>query len=171
MTHYWLTDRRTGAQYIYNPGNPDHGSRSEDGINWDRPIDDAQLAQRQIIMGEIMAQAERDWEVKAERQRERDRERDRERLADLARDRERLADLARERERLIGNMETPEAIRERHKARIEALLALKAEVDKKTIGEHLMGVLGCAMFAVCLASCVALTVACIDVIIKTVGAW
>jgi hypothetical protein len=153
MTYHLLTDRRTGAQYIYNPGQPDHGSSSEDGINWDRPIDDDHLAQRQIIMGEIMAQAERDWEVKAERQRERDR------LAALHD--EALANH-------IGNMETPEAIRERAKARIEAL---KAKVNKKTIGEHLMSVLGCAMFAVCLAASVALTIACVDIILKTVRAW
>jgi len=119
MTHYWLTDRRTGAQYIYNPGQPDHGSSSEDGINWNRPVDDAHLSRRQIIMDEIMA--------------------------DVA--------------------------HERHQARIEALMKLKAEVDRKTIGEHLMNVLGCAMFAVCLVGCATVVIIGIDAIIKIVRAW
>ena len=166
MTYYWLTDRKTGTQYIYNPGQPDHGSKSTDGVNWHRPVNDAHLSRRQEIMAEIMAQAERDWEAKAELQRRRpspqERDRERDRLAALQD--ETLANH-------IGNMETPEAIRERHKARIEALMALKAEVDKKTIGEHLMNVLGCVAFAVCLAGCAMIAVTCIDVIIKTVRAW
>ena len=72
----------------------------------------------------------------------------------------------------FGGMQTPEeAIRERHQARIEALLDLKKIVDRKTIGEHLMNVLGCALFAVFLAGGTTLVVLCIDAIIKTVRAW
>ncbi len=157
MTHYWLTNPEDGLQYIYNPGNPDHGSCSLDGINWDRPVDDAHLSRRQIIMDEIM-EAERDLKGKAERERKR--------LAD-----QQDKTFANH----FGNMETPEAaaeaIRERHKARIEALLDLKKIVDCKTIGEHMMNVLGCAMFAVCIAGGTMFVVLCIDAILKTVRAW
>ena len=160
MTHYWLTNPEDGLQYIYNPGNPDHGSCSLDGINWDRPVDDAHLSRRQIIMDEIMAQAERGWEVKAERQRER------ERLAALQ-----DGTLANH----IGNMETPEAVaereRERQKHNRKAMKEIKKLVDRTTIGEHMMSVLGCALFAVCIAGGTMFVVLCIDAILKTVRAW
>lgn len=155
MTHYWLTDRTDGLQYIHNPGNPDHGSRSYDGIIWDRPVDDAHLSRRQIIMDGIMAE-ERDLKVKAERQRERAR------LADQQD--ETLANH-------FGGMDTPEAAHERHRARVEALLDLKKIVDRKTIGEHMMNVLGCALYACFMAAFALLTVACIDAILKIVRAW
>lgn len=158
MTHYWLTDRKTGTQYIYHPGEPDHGSVSEDGINWDRPIDDDHLAQRQIVMGEIMAQAERDWEIKAERQRERDR---------LA------AQQGETPANHIGNMETPEAAaeRDRREMNLKAIRAMRKELNRKTFSEHLMGVLVCAMVAVAFAGCVRYTIGFIDQILNTVRAW
>lgn len=71
----------------------------------------------------------------------------------------------------FGGMDTPEAAAERHRKRIEALLDLKKIVDRKTIGEHMMDVLGCALFACFMAAFALLTVACIDAIIKIVGAW
>ena len=150
MTHYWLTDT-DGSQYINNPGGPNHASKSNDGgVTWDRPRNNNTVVQREERMDEIMAMAERNMAAEAKR------------LAALQEDA-----FANH----FGNMETPEAIRERHKARIEALLALKAEVDKKTIGEHLMNVLVCAMVAVAFAGCVRYTIGFIDQIIKTVGTW
>ncbi len=71
----------------------------------------------------------------------------------------------------IGNMETPEAATARHRERIEALMDLKKIVDRKTIGEHLMNVLGCVFFAVCIAGGTMFVVLCIDAILKTVRAW
>lgn len=56
MTHYWLMDK-DGTQYISNSGNPDDGSVSKDGFNWERPVDEDQLAQRQIIMVGILERA------------------------------------------------------------------------------------------------------------------
>jgi hypothetical protein len=158
MTHYWLTNPEDGLHYIHNPGYPDHGSCSLDGINWDRPVDDAHLSRRQIIMDEIMARAKHNWEVKAERQRER------KRLADQQD--ETLANH-------IGNMETPEAAaeRERQKQNLKAIKAIRKELDRTTIGEHMMSVLGCALFAVCIAGGTMFVVLCIDAILKTVRAW
>jgi hypothetical protein len=158
MTHYWLTDRNDGLQYIYNPGQPDHGSCSYDGINWDRPVDDAHLAQRQIIMDGIMARAKHDWDATTARQRERER---------LAAQQD--GTLANH----IGNMETPEAAaeRERQKQNLKAIKAIRKELDRTTIGEHMMSVLGCALFAVCIAGGTMFVVLCIDAILKTVRAW
>ena len=149
MIHYWLTDT-DGSQYINNPGCPDHASKSNDGVTWDRPRNNNTVVQREERMAEIMAIAERNMAAEAKR------------LAALQEDA-----FANH----FGNMETPEAAVERHRARVEALLALKAEVDKKTIGEHLMNIVLWAMASVAFAGCVRYTIGFIDQIIKTVGAW
>lgn len=150
MTHFWLTDPITGRQYINNPGNPNHGSCSPDGVTWYRPLNNEHLSRREAHMKKIMKQIER------------------ERLAALQ-----DGTLANH----IGNMETPEAAAERERERerreqnLKAMKELKKIVDRKTIGEHLMDVLGCALFACFMAAFALLTVACIDAIIKIVGAW
>jgi hypothetical protein len=195
MIHYWLTDT-DGSQYINNPGCPDHASKSNDGgVTWDRPRNVNTVVQREERMAEIMEMAERNRE--AERQRLAD-QRDANLYRNVANDpefQERMARDARQaspetmakasaaqaqllleglqdNRNHIGNMQTPgEAALERHKARVAGLLALKAEVDKKTIGERMADVLGCAMFAVCLVGCATVTVIGIDAIIKIVGAW
>ena len=130
MTHYWLTDRTDGLKYIHNPGYPDHGSCSLDGVNWDRPVDDAHLSRRQIIMDRIMAE-ERDLKAKAGRERE----------------------------------------RERQEQNLKTIKAMRKELSRNTLSENMVAVLGCALFAVCLAGGATFVVHCIDVIIKTVRAW
>ena len=153
MIHYWLTDT-DGSQYLNNPGFPDHASKSNDGgVTWDRPRNNNTMVQREERMAEIMLMAERNREAKDARIK---------RLADQQD--ETLANH-------FGGMDTPEAAAERHRARIEALLDLKKIVDRKTPGEHLMNVLGCALYACFMAAFALLTVACIDAIIKIVGAW
>ncbi len=154
MIHYWLTDI-DGSQYINNPGGPDHGSKSIDGgVTWDRPRNVNTLTQREERMAEIMMMAERN------------REAERKRLADQQD--ETLANH-------FGNMETPETAAERERERreqnLKAMKELKKLVDRKTIGEHMMNVLGCALFAVCIAGGATVVVACIDAILKTVRAW
>lgn len=152
MTHYWLTDT-DGTQYINNPGGPDHASKSIDGgVTWDRPRNKNTMVQREERMDEIMAMAERN------------REAERDRLAD-----QRDKTLANH----FGNMETPEAAaeRERQKQNLKAIKAIRKELDRKTIGEHMMSVLGGALFACFMAAFALLTVVCIDAIIKIVGAW
>ena len=71
----------------------------------------------------------------------------------------------------FGGMDTPEAAAERHRARVEALLDLKKIVDRKTIGEHLMNVLGCVLFTVCLGGGTTFVILCVDAILKIVRAW
>ena len=71
----------------------------------------------------------------------------------------------------FGGMDTPEAAAERHRARIEALLDIKKIVDRKTPGEHLMNVLGCALFTVCVGGGTTFVILCVDAIIKIVKAW
>jgi len=153
MIHYWLTDT-DGSQYINNPGTPEHASKSIDGgVTWDRPRNNNTMVQREERMAEIMLMAKRNREASDAR---------RKRLAD-----QQDKTLANH----IGNMETPEAAAERHRERIKALLDLKKIVDRKTIGEHMTFVLGCALFACFMAAFALLTVVCIDAIIKIVGAW
>ena len=192
MTHFWLTDT-DGTQYIYNPGSPDHGSCSLDGINWDRPVDDAHLSQRQILMDRIMERIEAnreeerkryaDWDARrndlldlgqsqayrdyiaSANSRERDDQAERQRLADLQD--ETLANH-------IGNMQTPEeaaAERERQEQNLKTIKAMRKELTRNTVSENMVAVLGCALFAVCLAGGTTLVVLCIDAIIKTVRAW
>lgn len=147
MNKYYLTDPITGRQYINNPGTPNHGSCSYDGVTWHRPMSDEHLARRQKEIDRLVEQSERERPAAPQD--------------------ETLTNH-------IGNMQTPEeaaAERERQERNLKAIKELKKIVDRNTLSENMVAVLGCALFAVFLAGGTTLVVLCIDAIIKIVRAW
>jgi len=66
MNLTWLTDV-DGVQYINNPNGINHASRSYDGVTWQPPIDEQDLARRQKRIDEIIRMAKINVEAERER--------------------------------------------------------------------------------------------------------